>query len=126
MAAKYTVSTEVTFCSSHSLEEYEGDCSRVHGHNWTLRAYYEFDRVDERGITVDYLELRAGMEEVILARFDHRHLNDVPPFDSINPTSENIAAEIFRLLAGNLSFEGGRLREVELWETREDMVRYRE
>lgn len=126
MAGIYTVSTEVCFCSSHSLGGYDGDCARVHGHNWIVKAFYEFERIDERGLTIDFLELRDGMQKVILPRFDHRHLNDVPPFDSVNPTSENIAAEIFRLLREELVFEGGRLAEVELWETSTDMVRYRE
>ena len=71
---------------------------RVHGHNWVVRAYYEFGGVDDKGLTIDYLRARAGIEKVILTRFDHRHLNDIPPFDKLNPTSENIAAEIFRLL----------------------------
>lgn len=126
MAGIYTLSTETSFSSSHCLNGYEGDCSRVHGHNWVVRAYYEFDRVDDRGLTIDYLELKAGMDRVILERFDHRHLNDVPPFDRLNPTSENIAEEIFRLLRRELPVENGRLSEIELWETSTDMVRYRE
>jgi len=126
MAGIYTLSTQTSFSSSHCLNGYEGACSRVHGHNWVVRAYYEFDRVDGRGLTIDYLELKAGMDRVILERFDHRHLNDVPPFDKLNPTSENIAAEIFRLLRRELPVENGRLSEIELWETSTDMVRYRE
>ncbi|MBN2184874.1 MAG: 6-carboxytetrahydropterin synthase [Candidatus Krumholzibacteriota bacterium] len=126
MGSVYTISTEVHFCSSHALSGYDGDCSRMHGHNWVLRAYYEFGRTDDRGLTVDYLELKSGMEKVILPRFDHRDLNKVEPFDRVNPTSENIAAEIFRSLQEGLKIAGGRLVEVELWETQSDMVRYRE
>ena len=101
-------------------------CSRVHGHNWVLRIYYEFEAVDGRGLTIDYLELKTRLEKVVLPRFDHLHLNDVPPFDKISPTSENLAAEIFRMCREKLEFEGGLLREVELWETSKDMVRYGE
>ncbi|MBN2070415.1 MAG: 6-carboxytetrahydropterin synthase [Candidatus Krumholzibacteriota bacterium] len=126
MSAVYSISTEIHFCASHSLKGYDGDCSRMHGHNWVLRAYYEFVKIDQRGLTVDYLELKSGMETVILPLFDHRHLNEIAPFDSINPTSENIAAEIYRLLQKDLKIPGGRLTEVELWETHSDMVRYRE
>jgi 6-pyruvoyltetrahydropterin/6-carboxytetrahydropterin synthase len=101
-------------------------CSQVHGHNWTVRVSYEFASVDAGGLTADFIELRAGLERVVMPRFDHRHLNDVPPFDRIAPTSENIAAEIFRLCREELVFVGGHLAEVELWETPTDMVRYRE
>lgn len=125
MAGTWTVSTEIGFSASHCLEGYEGMCSQVHGHNWTVRVYYEFESVDATGLTADFLELRAGLERIVLPRFDHCHLNGVPPFDRIAPTSENLAAEIFRLCAAELVFEGGRLAEVELWETPADMVRYR-
>jgi 6-pyruvoyltetrahydropterin/6-carboxytetrahydropterin synthase len=126
MSGSYTVSTTVEFSSSHSLEGYEGDCARVHGHNWVLRVYYEFSGLDGQGIAVDFLELRSKVSDVVLPLLDHRHLNDIEPFDRLNPTSENIAAEIFRILREQIRFEGGRLAMVELWETPTDMVRYSE
>jgi 6-pyruvoyltetrahydropterin/6-carboxytetrahydropterin synthase len=126
MTARYVVSTEIQFSASHALTGYRGDCSRVHGHNWIARASYRFDAVDSLGLTIDYRELRSLLERVILPRFDHRHLNDVPPFGAMNPTSENIAAEIFRLCKEEISIRGGTLVEVELWESPTDMVRYRE
>lgn len=126
MPSRYTVSTEIHFSSSHALLGYAGDCARVHGHNWVLRVYYGFEDVDENGFTVDYRKMKSRLKEVVLSRFDHRHLNEVPPFDRINPTSENIAAEIFRLCAQDVAIDRGTLLEVELWETSTDMVRYRE
>lgn len=126
MPACYTVSTAVEFSASHSLEDYDGDCARVHGHNWVVRVYYEFSELDGNGIAVDFLELRSRVKDAILPLLDHRHLNDVPPFDRLNPTSENIAAEIYRILSERVGFEKGRLATVELWETPLDMVRYSE
>lgn len=126
MPARYTVSTEIRFSASHALDGYEGGCERVHGHNWVLRVYYEFDELDGRGITADYAELRSRLEGVILPRFDHRHLNDLPHFDKTNPTSENVASTIFELCREHIRFENGTLTEVELWETPIDVVRYRE
>jgi 6-pyruvoyltetrahydropterin/6-carboxytetrahydropterin synthase len=123
---RYLVSTEVNFSASHALKGYRGDCSRVHGHNWVARVSYEFAGLDELGLTIDYRELRSLLERVILPRFDHRHLNDVPPFDAVNPTSENIASEIFGCCRAEITIPGGTLREVELWESPSDMVRYRE
>lgn len=123
---RYTVSTEIKFSASHSLADYDGDCARVHGHNWVLRVYYEFDILNEQGLTVDYQAIKSELRRVILPRFDHRHLNDLPPFDVVNPTSENIAAEIYRLCRDNIDLEHGSLSEVELWETSTDMVRYSE
>ncbi len=124
MTPRYTVSTEIEFSSSHSLDGYDGDCARLHGHNWILRVYYEFTRLDGQGIAVDYCVLASRVREVVLPLLDHRHLNDLPIFEGINPTSENIAAVIFSLLGEKVVFEGGRLSAIELWETPTDMVRY--
>lgn len=124
--AVYIISTEIRFSASHALREYGGDCERVHGHNWIARVFYEFNHLDALGLTVDYRKLKARLDQEVLSRLDHRHLNDVPPFDRSNPTSENIAAHIFALCRDHVRFEGGTLREVEVWETSTDMVRYRE
>ncbi len=124
MTPRYTVSTEIEFSSSHSLEGYDGDCARLHGHNWVLRVYYEFSKLDGQGIAVDYCVLARKVKEIVLPLLDHRHLNDLPLFDGINPTSENIAARVFDLLRENVRFEAGRLTMIELWETPTDMVRY--
>jgi 6-pyruvoyltetrahydropterin/6-carboxytetrahydropterin synthase len=126
MSARYLVSTEIQFSASHALRGYQGDCSRVHGHNWVVRVYCEFHDVNAEGLTVDYRALRSDLERIVLRRFDHRHLNDCPPFDSLSPTSENLAAEIFGLCRRELELPGGVVTEVELWESPTDMVRYRE
>jgi 6-pyruvoyltetrahydropterin/6-carboxytetrahydropterin synthase len=123
---RYTVSTEIVFSASHTLDEHPGECSRLHGHNWTVRVYYSFESPDSQGITVDFMTLRSALEEELLPRFDHANLNDIPPFDSVSPTSENLAAEIYRICRENLRFEGGTIHKVELWETPTDMVSYRE
>lgn len=120
----YTVSTEIQFSASHSLRNYPGDCARLHGHNWVARVYYRFKSPGEDGITVDFLKLRSVLERELLPLFDHRNLNEIEPFDRKNPTSENIAAEIFRICRKKIIFNGGELEKVELWETPTDMVSY--
>ena len=120
----YTVSTEIMFSASHSLRNYPGDCARLHGHNWVVRVYYRFTSLGDDGITVDYLKLRSVLESELFPRFDHRNLNEVEPFDRKNPTSENIAAEIFRICREKIIFDGGKLINVELWETPTEMVSY--
>jgi 6-pyruvoyltetrahydropterin/6-carboxytetrahydropterin synthase len=122
--AYYTVSTEIQFSAAHLLRDYPGNCARLHGHNWVVRVYYRFTALGDDGITVDYLKLRSALGNELLSRFDHRNLNEIEPFDKKNPTSENIAAEIFRICREKVNFDGGKLVEIELWETPTDMVRY--
>jgi len=122
--SRYTVSTEIIFSASHTLKDYPGGCARLHGHNWTVRVYYSFSKLNSQGITVDFLTLKSALEKELLPRFDHTNLNDIAPFDRISPTSENLSEEIYRICRENLNFEGGTLLKVELWETPTDMVSY--
>ena len=121
----YRVSVEDHFSSAHQLRGYDGPCENLHGHNWTVRIEVEAEELDSLGMVIDFKKLKRIVDQVV-KRLDHAMINEVTPFDRVNPTSENIAAEIFRLLREELAFENGRLVEVELWETRSDMVRYRE
>jgi 6-pyruvoyltetrahydropterin/6-carboxytetrahydropterin synthase len=71
--------------------------------------------------------LKAALKEFVHERFDHRHLNDLPPFDDVPPTTENLAKETFRILKN--SFEAGasgKLAKVEVWEGPESCVAYEE
>jgi len=70
--------------------------------------------------------LRESLKKVVGSRFDHQQINNISPCDKLNPTSENLAREIFKVCREEVQVEGGRLIEVELWETSRDMVRYRE
>lgn len=124
--SRYVISTEIFFSASHILNDYPGNCSRLHGHNWKVRVHYGFDSLNNQGFTVDFLTLKSALEKELLPRFDHRNLNEVDPFTRVNPTSENLAAEIYRICRENMEFEGGRILRVELWETPTDMVCYSE
>jgi 6-pyruvoyltetrahydropterin/6-carboxytetrahydropterin synthase len=80
-------------------------------------------KLNKIGLAYDFTELKRHLGEV-LVRFDHTSLNEVPPFDKINPSSENIAATIYEQLKGR--FSGGvSLSSVEAWESPESRVVYR-
>ncbi len=90
----YKISIKTRFAAAHRLREYEGACENLHGHNWIVRATVGTDQLNEIGIAYDFKKLKADMSEII-DRLDHQYLNDVEPFDTINPTSENVAKFIF-------------------------------
>ena len=123
----FIINKRFEFSASHQLEGLpEGHpCSRVQGHNYAVEVVLQSETLDDTGFVVDFKELKP-LKIHLDDTMDHRHLNDMPPFDSVNPTSENIAAYIFDLCRRHVRFEGGTLREVELWETSTDMVRYHE
>jgi 6-pyruvoyltetrahydropterin/6-carboxytetrahydropterin synthase len=79
--------------------------------------------VDNIGLAYDFVELKRHLGD-ILSRFDHTCLNDVPPFDKINPSSENIASTIYNELQPKLAGAPVSLVCVEVWESPQSGVAY--
>ncbi|RMG58556.1 MAG: 6-carboxytetrahydropterin synthase QueD [Gammaproteobacteria bacterium] len=125
MAATYTLKVVSDFASAHTLRGYPGQCSRMHGHNWKVEAEVEAETLDETGMAIDFKEIRRHVRE-ITDRLDHYYLNEIPPFDEINPTAENIAAYLYRELARAIERPGLRVAGITLWETERACVRYSE
>ncbi len=120
---RYELMIETHFSAAHQLRGYAGDCARLHGHNWHVRLYVECSELDELGMGIDYkimkTELKAALEP-----WDHYHLNDVAPFDEINPTSENVAAELYKEMSKRLDNERLTVSRVEISETCTAKVTY--
>jgi 6-pyruvoyltetrahydropterin/6-carboxytetrahydropterin synthase len=118
----YQVSVEGHFDAAHFLRDYGGKCENLHGHRFKVVVSLKATRLNKIGLAYDFVELKRRLNEV-LARFDHTSLNDVPPFDKINPSSENIASTIYKQLKGH--FSGGvSLSSIEVWESPESRVTY--
>lgn len=119
----FEVSVEETFAAGHALRGYKGKCENVHGHNYRVRVTIEGPDLDEIGLLVDFGDVKKKIREIV-ARLDHRFINDLEPFDVINPTAENMAKyfydEILRSLPEDL-----RLGQVTLWETDTTSATYR-
>ena len=119
----YQVSVEGHFDAAHYLRDYGGKCENVHGHRFKVVVSLKATKLNKIGLAYDFVELKRHLSEVI-TRFDHTSLNDVPPFDKINPSSENIAVTIYDQLKG--CFSGGvSLSSVEVWESPQSCVTYR-
>ena len=118
----YQVSVEGHFDAAHYLRGYGGKCENLHGHRFKVVVSLKATKLNEIGLAYDFVELKRHLGEV-LTRFDHTSLNDVPPFDKINPSSENIAVTIYDQLKGR--FSGGiSLSSVEVWESPQSWVTY--
>jgi 6-pyruvoyltetrahydropterin/6-carboxytetrahydropterin synthase len=118
----YQISVEGHFDAAHFLRDYGGKCENLHGHRFKVVVSLKATKLNKIGLAYDFVELKRHLGEV-LDPFDHTSLNDVPPFDKINPSSENIAATIYDELKGR--FSGGvTLSTVEVWESPESRVTY--
>ncbi|MBN2354750.1 6-carboxytetrahydropterin synthase QueD [candidate division KSB1 bacterium] len=97
----YKLCVQSEFSAAHKLNLYQGECQRIHGHNWKVEATVAGKELDELGMAIDLLLLEKLLQEC-LHQFDHRMLNEVQPFDKMNPTSENLARYIFHWLRDHL------------------------
>jgi 6-pyruvoyltetrahydropterin/6-carboxytetrahydropterin synthase len=121
----YRVSVEHHFDAAHALRGYKGKCESVHGHRFKVVARVMANKLDDTGLAYDFTELKAKLK-AILEKFDHTLVNDVPPFDKLNPSSENIAAVIYGELKEGLKEAPVTLDAVEVWESPTSGVEYRE
>jgi 6-pyruvoyltetrahydropterin/6-carboxytetrahydropterin synthase len=111
----YELFVTAEFSAAHSLRNYKGKCEHLHGHNWRVDLRLEGRRLNRTGLLLDFVEVKRILAEV-LDPFDHAYLNEVPPFDRLNPSSENLARIIAGAVAKRLP-RGIRVASVTCWES---------
>jgi len=111
----YVLTVRDHFDAAHSLRGYDGECQRLHGHTWDVEVSVEGTELDGIGILYDFKQLKADLRSV-LDDYDHRHLDEVPPFDGMNATAENLARVVYDRLEG-LVAPVVRVTEVAVWES---------
>ena len=111
------------FSAGHLLREYPGNCKRPHGHNWKVEVTVKADSLDNLGMGLDFNALKNEVNKV-LDTLDHHDLNEHADFQSINPSSENIAVYIFNNLQNILSTDRYGVHSVTVRETDNSGVTY--
>ena len=127
----------VEFCASHRLhnpnfpeaknDEIYGKCNNPngHGHNYVLEVTVGGSVDPQTGMVMDLKELKALLEEVVVEKVDHKHLNlDVDFMEGIIPTAENIVVGLWGLVQPRLP-RGCKLVEMKLWESENNIAVYR-
>lgn len=125
MSARYTLKILLDFAAAHSLRDYQGECQRLHGHNWKVEVEVCARELDKAGMGIDFKEIKTVSREVV-NRLDHQYLNEIPPFDVLNPTAENIAAYLYQEIGKIINDQRVKVSAVTLWETERACVRYDE
>ncbi len=104
------------FAAAHQLREFRGQCEHMHGHNWKVEVFVKGETLGDDGLLIDFHDVKAATKRV-LKRLDHKLLNEVEPFDRINPSSENIARHIFESLSKELDSRVVSVSRVTAWES---------
>jgi 6-pyruvoyltetrahydropterin/6-carboxytetrahydropterin synthase len=131
----YRVTRQIDFCYGHRLLNYAGKCKNLHGHNGRAVIVIESPTLDDRGMVMDFSDIKRVVSTWIDENLDHRmilHRDDpaIPPLRQLNeplyvvdcnPTAENIARLIHEFAAG----QGFPVVETRLWETPNCYATYR-
>ena len=120
----FEVSVDRTFAAGHALRDYKGASENVHGHNYKVRVTVAGDQLDSAGLLVDFADLRAAIRAVV-DRLDHQFLNDLAPFDRLNPSAENLAKYLCEEITPQFRDRRLRIQAVTVWETDLTSATYR-
>jgi len=114
----YILTIEDHFASAHQLRGYKGKCENIHGHNWKVVMSVKGEKLNEIGLLIDFHDLKVILKK-ICGDLDHKNVNEVEPFDRINPSSENIAGYIAKRAQEELDRTGEDIAvdSVTVWES---------
>lgn len=117
----FEIYVEHTFAAAHFLRNYHGKCESLHGHNYRVQVALAGE-LDENGLLYDFAELKKrvrGISEYL----DHKFLNELKPFDQLNPSAENIAKFFYDEIQREI--KPGTVAFVRIWETDTSCATYR-
>ncbi|MGA3166957.1 MAG: 6-carboxytetrahydropterin synthase QueD [Terriglobia bacterium] len=120
----FEIAVEYTFAAGHALRGYKGKCENVHGHNYKVQVIVGGEQLNSAGLLMDFVDLRGAIKGLV-ERLDHHFLNDLKPFDDLNPSAENLAKYFFDELDPQVRERGLRLQAVKVWETDTTSATYR-
>lgn len=118
----YELTLESHFSAAHHLREYEGKCEKLHGHNYQVEIVLAAEELNDSGMVMDFKDAKKVVGDV-MDYLDHDYLNDVEPFDQLNPTTEHIARYIAESV-GNHMPDHVRVGQVTCWESEKCAARY--
>ena len=110
---KVSVTKCFGFESAHFLPNYDGDCSRLHGHSYKLQVTVSGSVDEATGMVIDFNVLKDIVNNKVVHKYDHQFLNEF----FHNPTAENMVQHIFKELNVAFAKVGLTVESVKLWET---------
>lgn len=119
----YELKIITEFSAAHKLRNFRGKCESLHGHNWKIEVVVSGTDLDERGLILDFADVKAATSDV-MSEIDHCYLNELPFFTEHNPSSENIARYIFQQLREKLANDQVRIKSVTAWESQDACATY--
>jgi len=111
----WEISQETCVAAAHQLRFAPGEGERLHGHNWRIKAVVRARELAPSGWVIDFNHLGAVLRNLV-EPYEHVFLNEIAPYETVNPTAENIARVVADALAEKLDDERVKVARVEVWE----------
>ncbi|MCP4748448.1 MAG: 6-carboxytetrahydropterin synthase QueD [Desulfobacteraceae bacterium] len=111
----FELTVKTHFAAAHQLTMVSQKCENLHGHNWKIEVSITGEKLDSKGILLDFGVIKAHIKNII-KDLDHKHLNDMPCFEG-NPSSERISVEIANRLKELIEDKNVRVSRVSAWES---------
>lgn len=122
----FVVSVQAHYDSAHFLRNYHGKCEKLHGHRYVVELALAANELNESGIAYDFVDIKKQLR-ALADHLDHENINELPPFDELEPSAENQARyfyeEMRRLLPAPMS---EAVLYVRIWETPTQWATYSE
>jgi 6-pyruvoyltetrahydropterin/6-carboxytetrahydropterin synthase len=122
----FVVTVQAHYDSAHYLRNYRGKCERLHGHRYVVELALATTELDAAGIAFDFVDVKKHLRE-LADHLDHNNLNDLPPFDEIEPSAENQAKYFYDEMKQRLPERMAEaLVYARVWETPTQWAQYTE
>ena len=112
----YKLKVITSFAAAHNLNNYQGECENLHGHNWRVEVTVTAKELDKAGLGIDFKVLKAQTKE-LLNKLDHKYLNELFCFNGESPSSENIARFLYYELGKELNGGNVTVAMITVWES---------
>ena len=112
----YELKITSQFAAAHQLREIRGGCENLHGHNWKIEVSVIGGELGKDGLLIDFRLIKSETKKII-DELDHKFLNELAPFENIEPSSENISRHIFESLSQRLNTKNVKISKVTAWES---------
>jgi 6-pyruvoyltetrahydropterin/6-carboxytetrahydropterin synthase len=121
----YELKIITQFAAAHQIRGIEGGCERLHGHNWKVEVFVSGDKLDENGLLIDFREIK-DKTDALMEELDHKFLNELEPFITLNPSSENVSRYVYEALSRQLNTDTIRISKITVWESDSACASYTE
>ena len=119
----YEVTIKKSFSAAHLLKEIGGKCEELHGHNFLIEVSVVSESLNSEGLLIDFRVVKGWTDEV-LEQLDHKYLNEIEYFKSINPSSEQLARFLYDRISEKSRQMNVTLSRVTVWESDNSRVSY--